>query len=98
MMITERTLESEISKRFPAASLEALRDHLFAADAAGDEREVRHVAAFIENLITKATYAVQDAAIVNIVQPIPSDAAGLVGALGPTSRKWWHYHQNEVLT
>lgn len=97
-MINETTLEGEITKRFPATSLEALRDHLLAASAAGDDREVQHVTAFIENLITKAAYAVQDAAIINVVQPIPAEADALIGALGPMSRKWWHYHQNEVLT
>jgi hypothetical protein len=97
-MITEGTLEGEIAKRFPATSLPALRDHLLASNGAGDEREVKHVAAFVEDLITKAAYTVQDAVIVNVVQPIPAEETTLIGALGPTARKWWYYHQNEVLT
>jgi hypothetical protein len=97
-MITEGTLEGEIAKRFPAKSLHALRDHLLRSNGAGNEREVKHVVAFVEDLITKAAYSVQDAVIVTVVQPIPAEETTLIGALGPTARKWWHYHQNEVLT
>src|SRR5471030_2810991 len=93
MKITEGTLDLEISKRFPASSLNALREYMIASDRAGNEREVKHVAAFLEDLITKAAYAVQDAAIVHVVQTIEPEEKTLLGALGPSSRKWWRYHQ-----
>jgi len=100
MMITEGTLDLEIAKRFPASSLDALREYLIASDRAGNEREVKHIAAFIEDLVTKAAYAVQDAAIVHVVQTIEPNDTTVLGALGPSSRKWWRYHQmqNQVTT